>query len=163
MKVNKIPESVRDVLNYDPETGSITWKNKGKKINGKEAGYLNEKGYRRIIVNGVRLRAHRIAWYLYYGEEPLEEIDHINGCAYDNRICNLRLANRFQNAWNKKISRRNTSGMKGVCFHKYNKKWHARIDAYNKAYILGYFTEKKDAVDAVLKARKVLHQEYSNF
>jgi hypothetical protein len=163
MKVNKIPENIRDALSYNPETGSITWKHNKTKMDGKEAGNINEKGYRRIKFNGIRLRAHRIAWYLYYGEDPPNEIDHINGCTSDNRICNLRLANQFQNAWNKKLSRLNTSGVKGVYFNKRHKKWYAKITANRKEYCLGFYIKFKDAVKAVLEGRKRLHMEFANF
>ena len=163
MKVNRIPEFVRDILHYNPETGSITWKNREKWLNGKEAGYASEEGYIRIMCRGVTMRAHRIAWYLYNGEEPLEQIDHINGCTSDNRICNLRLASRDQNSWNKKLQKNNSSGIKGITFNKARNKWMARIAANKKTYYLGYFIELKEAAIAVSKVRKKLHGEFANF
>ena len=163
MKVNIIPEFVRDILHYNPKTGSITWKNREKWLNGKEAGYANEKGYIRIMCRRITMRAHRIAWYLYYEEEPPEQIDHINGCASDNRICNLRLANQDQNLWNRKLSRNNSSGIKGVTFSKACNKWVARVAANKKTYYLGSFRELKEAAIAVSKSRKKLHGEFANF
>jgi hypothetical protein len=163
MRVNRIPEEIRDLLEYNPETGALTWKKWGRKANGGVAGVLNEKGYRRIEFKGIKYRAHRIAWFLYYGEEPQNEIDHINGCKSDNRICNLRLADQFQNAWNKKISKLNKSGIKGVHFHGRHKKWVARIEANKKAYHLGYFDDLNKAAIAIIETRKQLHKEFANF
>lgn len=149
-------------MHYNPETGSITWKNKGKRLDGKEIGFKNEKGYIRVECEGTRLRAHRIAWYLYYGEEPPEQIDHINGCTSDNRICNLRLANQAQNCWNTSLSKANSSGVKGISFCKRKKKWLGRVGANRKVYRLGYYRKYEDAVLAVINARKKLHGEFAN-
>jgi hypothetical protein len=163
MKINRIPEFVRDLFHYNPETGSVTWKNKGKRLNGKEAGNLDKNGYIRIECRGARLCAHRIAWYLYRGEDPPEQIDHINGCRSDNRICNLRLANYNQNLSNSKLSKRNSSGIKGVTFNKACNKWQAQISANNESYYLGCFSDLKEAAIVVSNARKILHGEFANF
>lgn len=77
------------------------------------------------------------------------QVDHINRNVLDNRKCNLRLVNCFQNSLNKKLSSRNSSGVKGVSKTKSNK-WKAYITKNKKPVNLGTFENFEDAV----KARK---------
>lgn len=58
---------------------------------------------------------HRLVWEYFNG--PIQddlEIDHVNGIRDDNRIENLRLANRNQNCHNRKINANSVTGVKGV-------------------------------------------------
>ena len=67
-------------------------------------------------------------------------IDHINGNVLDNRRCNLRLCISADNIKNQSISRRNTSGFKGVHYQKKRKKpWTASIRVNRKNIFLGRF------------------------
>lgn len=52
------------------------------------------------------------------------------------------------------INSRNTSGYKGVSYHKKNKKWQASITVNYKRIYLGYFTNKQEAIEARLAAEK---------
>lgn len=74
------------------------------------------------------------------------DIDHINRDRLDNRKENLRIATRSQNNMNSKIPVNNTSGFKGVSWHKQNKKWYARISVNRKVHRLGFFSDKMEAV-----------------
>ena len=58
-------------------------------------------------------------------------IDHINMCGLDNRRSNLRLATKNQNLQHSK-KRVGVSQYKGVCQHKTDKKWVARIQVNGK-------------------------------
>ena len=104
--VKKLPplSVLRERYIYDPETGKITCRTKFNyrvKV-GEEPGYqCKTDGYRRFMVEGARVLAHRIAWYLHTGEDPGEmEVDHINRDRSDNRFCNLRLVDRTQQSYN---------------------------------------------------------------
>ena len=77
-----------------------------------------------------------------------KDVDHDNGNGLDNRGCNLRLANRSQNSANAQLSRANTSGYKGVCWHKKAEKWIAHIKVNGKGIYLGLFLVKEDAARA---------------
>jgi len=88
-------------------------------------------------------------------------VDHINGKCLDNRRSNLRIVTASQNSINKKISTKNTSGFKGVSFHKGDKKWRACIKVNGVSKFLGSFNDKLDAASAYAEAAKVLHGEYA--
>lgn len=67
----------------------------------------------RIIQNGKRVGIvmHRLILGL---TDPKVLVDHINGNSLDNRRCNLRVCSSAENAMNRKISARNSTGVKGV-------------------------------------------------
>lgn len=72
-------------------------------------------------------------------------VDHINGDGLDNRRANLRPATASQNNANKKISRRNTSGYKGVAWHAASGRWRAYLGVNGKQKSLGYFADPAEA------------------
>jgi hypothetical protein len=59
-------------------------------------------------------------------------VDHINGNTLDNQLENLRQVSNIQNCANKKINATNTSGYKGVCWHKRDQIYQVRIKQYGK-------------------------------
>lgn len=122
-------EQLKLILNYDPETGEFNWlvKPRNRASIGGVAGHLRKNGYREISIKGKKYYAHRLAWLYMTGSWPKEHIDHINGNPSDNRFCNLREATRSQNMHNQGVCSNNTSGYKGVCWHKSNQKWEACI------------------------------------
>jgi hypothetical protein len=77
-----------------------------------------------------------------------EDVDHINNNGLDNRRENLRLASPRQNGFNKRISRHNTSGYKGVSWEKAKNKWQAYIKPNRKMISLGRFDSIVDAARA---------------
>lgn len=142
-------------LVYNSVTGKI-WKG------SREVGSLDNNGYRRVCFNGKRPLAHRLAWFLYYGEWPTDQIDHINGNKDDNRISNLRLASDFQNMWNRGKPQNNTSGFKGVSWHKQRQKWIALIGVNGVLKYLGYFEDLEKAAAAYQTAAIKYHGEFAN-
>ena len=147
------PKLLRQLLKYEPETGKLFWRTR---FNGREAFTYTDKGYRRGAVFGRMLRAHRVAWAIYYGEWPKDEIDHINGDKSDNRICNLRDVNRAENTHNLPLSPRNKTGHVGLFFDKKRQKWQSRIMVGGSHKHLGYFSTKPEAIAARQAAQKIL-------
>ena len=88
--------------------------------------------------------------------------DHVNGDKLDNRRANLRTCNQTQNNANSKLRAANTSGHKGVTWHKKAQKWQAQIGVKGKCVYLGQFTEKQRAIEAYIRAATEHFGEFAN-
>jgi hypothetical protein len=149
---------LKDYFSYDENTGKFTWIKKGKgRSVGDVAGYLIDKGYLRITIQGEKYYAHRLAWLYIYGVFPKNGTDHINGIRNDNRINNLREANQSENLQNLSVSSKNTSGYIGVSLNKKTKKWCAQIKSNNKKYYLGEYHSPEIAHEVYCKAKLEMH------
>jgi len=143
-------------LNYDKETGIFTWVKNGTRgvKAGDIAGSKTKDGYIMLSVGGKKILAHRVAWLFAYGEFAQGNLDHINRNKSDNRIANLRLANASENAQNRLKNSKNTSGYKGVTWHKRDEKWQAAITVKGKVLHLGYYANVEDAYASYVEASK---------
>ena len=123
------------------------------------SGSLDKDGYVIIKVKGHQFKAHRIAWLLEYGEFPKFEIDHINHDRQDNRIENLRLADRKIQVINRKGKANPQTGVKGIYFDKTTKGLRAKFSFHfnNKTY---RFRDLADAVEMRRKLRKEALDEH---
>ena len=150
-------ERLKELFNYNPETGLFTRiLNVANVHAGDVAGWIRDNGYIDISVDNKKWRAHILAWFFTYGEIPKLDIDHINGNRIDNRISNLRLANRSQNNENRKCAQSNNkTGLMGVCAKR--KKWRATIVINGKQTNLGVFDTQEDAHQAYLNAKRKHH------
>ena len=155
-------KELKDILNYSLETGVFTWKvNMSQSVKaGHIAGTLEAKGYIRIGVQGKYTRAHRLAWLYVYGYLPKGFLDHIDGNPSNNRIGNLRECTNNENMKNRKIDRSNTSGYKGVSWHKHRCMWVARAMLNKKSYSLGYFDTPEKASAVYQEFTKLHHGEF---
>jgi hypothetical protein len=145
-------ERLREVLDYDPDTGIFVWKVQlsSRGVVGTVAGcYCKRDGYIRISVDGYFCLAHRLAWFYVTGEWPKGQIDHKWGERSNNRIADIRDATHSQNQQNRHgPQRNNTSGYSGVGWQKRDKRWRARIKVNGKEIVVGYFLSKEEAVEA---------------
>jgi len=152
---------LREILHYDPDTGAFTWRVSRKGVRaGAAAGTLCQ-GYYRIMADRRSYQAHRLAWLYMTGAWPEAEIDHINLARADNCWCNLREATRVENQRNTSARPNNTSGFKGVVWHKSAKRWRATITADGKQCHLGYFDTPQAAAAAYADAAKKLFGEFA--
>jgi hypothetical protein len=152
------------ILQYEPTTGYWFWlvKRRGTRGVGSRAGCKEKsRGYREIRIDGVSYREHRLAWFYMTGEWPGEGIDHINGVTDDNRWCNLREADKNQNGCNRGKNANNTTGYKGVCYHKDNKKWIAQIKIKGDKIHLGSYYTPEDAHKAYCAAAEKYHKDFA--
>lgn len=164
--MKKIPASVFQRLSYNPDTGILVWIEKNKShptLLGKEAGTVrkNKNGYLRkvIKIDGIAYFAHRIAWFLFYKEQP-NIVDHVNGNTLDNRISNLRNVTESENAKNhgKEV---NKSGLPCGVRLLPSGNFQSRIRCDNKEIVIGCFENVNDAKAAYLTKRDELFKEYS--
>jgi len=153
---------------YDPETGLIKWRERLKpawfnqRFAGKKATFVDAKGYLAVktSINGrqVAVRAHRLAYFIFYGDLQNKFIDHINRNRQDNRIQNLRLVSCLENSQNRKANKANKTGAPGLEKRKDKKLWSARRRYNNKTHFLGYFAEKEMAIKALNEFDKKIQQ-----
>ena len=117
--------------------------------------HMTAKGYPAMMVrtaDGKRGIAylHKFVYEHYHGLIPLgKEIDHEDRNKLNNVPKNLRLVTHSVNGANTPKRRTNTSGYKGVSWHKQIKKWDARIQKAGKQIYLGLFTNIRSAARAV--------------
>jgi hypothetical protein len=106
MKQYPTIERLRELFTYDPATGRITvlvHQHKSKLWPGDEAGWIRRSKsnqYRMILVDGVEIFAHRIAWAMHHDAWPEGYVDHVNHDGLDNRIENLREVSAALNSRN---------------------------------------------------------------
>lgn len=156
---------IKRLLRYDPETGLIYWKTNHNNVKKGQLTYtkLRKRGYLIINIKKKDFLVHRIAFLLMTGEWPKLLVDHINGDKTDNRFCNLRLATNAQNIQNSKLSVKNISGFKGVCWNNVCKKWSAYITSNGQSYNLGLYLKIEDAIQARIEAEEKFHGEFSSY
>lgn len=148
--------------------GMPTWLTSKKR--GQRRGKIVDSGNRGkkrscigINHNGKKyqLFAHRVAWFIEYGELPEEAIDHIDMNPLNNDISNLRLASQSQNRANSNIAL-GASLYKGVSENtNAGKPWKSAIAKDGKVEFLGYFECKVEAAEAYHKRSVELYGEYA--
>lgn len=115
-------------------------------------------------INGKLLTIfmHREIFFMHNPETDIssKQIDHVNRQPLDNRLGNLRSATCSQNHANKSISRNNTSGFKGVSYHKKTNTWKAQISCNGTDKSLGYYSTPEEAAFVYNKACKELFGEF---
>ena len=155
------PEYVRSVLDYSPETGVLTWKRRAGnpqfngRFAGKPAGNPHSTGYVRVgVVNPktgkTRMyKAHRLAFVIMKGRWPKNIIDHEDGDGLNNSWPNIQDCTQSRNIRKARTPRNNTSGHRGVSWHKAKGMWTAYVQGVDgKQKYLGMFPDKAQAVSA---------------
>ena len=170
-------EIARELLTYNPDTGKLFWKERPlkyfknpthrKSFNnqwaGKEAltAITRRKSGQIARLDGCVLTksyyTHRIAWLIYYGEWPKNEIDHINQDPTDNRIENLRDITNSENNKNRTLQKNNKVNFNGVFFDKQTSRYRAQIKVDGVKKCLGRYDTLKEAI----AARKVADINYN--
>lgn len=154
-------EILKYFVTYDSNTGIFRWTfprlgNSKKGI----AGHVSKSGYTRTEINGVKYLNHRLVWLYVYGYFPEGSVDHIDRDPSNNRIENLRVVSHQCNIRNTGNKKNNTSGVKGVCMKKKEKKWTVRINHDGKEIYIGRFKDFTEAVSHRLAAEQCL--DWSN-
>lgn len=143
-----------NVFAYD--NGNLIWKIKpSRQYNvGDIAGSVYNTGYVRVKLKGKRFMAHRIVWELHNGEIPKGYmIDHINGDKTDNRIENLRIATRAQNASNTLAKNYYVTR---------NGKYQVDVKCGGKHHYYGTYADKDEAIAVANYARDLHYKEFNS-
>jgi hypothetical protein len=166
-------ESLWERFDYKPLTGDLIWKNPPKQkpyLLGQSAG-CKSGSYVWISLSPSPSPyvAHRLIWRWLTSQDPGDlEVDHINSDGKDNRLANLRLADRYQQTQNS--SKRTTyrgrptqSHLKGVVIeHRKNRILiRAQIKINKRTIHLGVFSTEEAAHDAYCEAAKKYHGEFA--
>ena len=175
--INTIPLSyIQSILKIDPLSPSkLTWLPREYDIRWNNRYANNHAGCKHTIKSGyqrwdisisynkkrLRLVCSRIIFLLNKGYLTKGKlVDHKDNNALNNNPNNLRESTKGQNNLNTKLRKDNTSGHKGVIWHKASGKWLVRIRLNGKSYSFGYFVNKEDAIKVAIKARKKLHGKF---
>lgn len=158
-------ERLRELLDYDPETGLFTWRQSGKGRNRDlSAGMIaiTSSGPRLVIsADKKRYYASVLAWIWMTGCAPGGLVDHIDRDSTNDRWNNLRLATKSSNAWNSRKTRRtSSSGFIGVSKH-HTGKWSAKIRHDGCMKSLGLFVDPREAAEAYDSAAREFRGEFA--
>ena len=148
---------ISDLLEYDADTGLFRWKVQRSNActKGWFPGSKTKVGYYQIRVNNNLIMAHRLAWYLSTGSWPNKFIDHINENKSDNRLSNLREADKSLNQLNQiKANADSLTGHRGVCFDKQSGKFKAQLVVQGKKVLNKLFTNVEEAAKAYLNVKE---------
>jgi len=158
-------EVVRELLDYDPLTGVLSWKHRDRRWFPEPNSYIlwnaahankpaftsrNADGCLRGGIFNKGYLAHRIIWLSMSGQMPELELDHINHNRSDNRWANLRVVTHQQNQRNQALRYNNKTGFLGVFWHAKSGKYCARIGKKH----LGLFVTQGEAMAARAAANK---------
>ncbi|WP_298981726.1 HNH endonuclease signature motif containing protein [uncultured Roseibium sp.] len=96
-------------------------------------------GYTQVYIDGVAYRAHRIAFKMEYGREPIGYLDHIDGDRCNNRLDNLREVTPWANSLNRIAPATSNTGQLGVHWDASKERYLASIGVGGKTVHLGRY------------------------
>lgn len=146
-------DRLRRDLRFDHETGKLHWQLEYRRCarRGHEAGRVGNRGYVNVKYRGREWLAHVLIWAIVNGEVPVSEIDHADRNPANNRLANLRLATRGQNASNRgNVLLRRGAGVTRTP----SGRWQAQISLRGKNHFLGNFATRDEARAAFVTACK---------
>lgn len=161
-------EQLKQHLKINDETGEIERINISKYANGNVekvvSPYMHHSGYMTFKVARKMVRYHTVKWMLSNDMNVPDGhvVDHEDNDRTNNKIGNLRLAKNSENAFNRKISTRNTTGIKGVGICNRTGLFKVRVAAYGKQHYVGIFENIDDARMAAEAKREDLHGKFAN-
>ncbi len=157
-------EELHRIFWYDPATGFLRWRIKAcfRMQIGDIAGALGSQGYLRVCINKEFYAVARIIWKMQTGCDPIQ-VDHRNRWPTDNRWENLRqVSGQSENGANQKLSQKNTSGVKGVCWDKARNQWMVQIQVKGRHVHLGRTSSIESAREMYLEAAKKYFGEFAS-
>ena len=154
-----------DNATVDAEKGKVYWvtpnPNARKIKPSDEAGTLMKSGYTKIVHEGKQYLRHRIIFYAVHGYLPLL-VDHKKGVECGDGIDNLQEITHITNQQKRKKQKNNTTGYRGVTYHKKSNKYQAALWIDGKYTYLGSFDTPEEASECYKMKARVVHGEYYN-
>lgn len=166
MTIRLLPsiDELEKTFEYNPDTGELKRKLfRGKPCDPYLVGTPDETGHLHVFACFAMFPVTRVAWKMYYKEEPPEVIDHYPDTTTDNnRITNLRKSNYSHNTAIGKVNSVNKTGVKGltVSSRTKDKQYIASLRVKDKRWKLYFpYTDegKQMAVDWLNDMRKIIH------
>lgn len=155
---NLTQTQIRELFDYDAENGILLRRLKsGLKPCGTKP---NSNGRGLVRIGSKVYLVHRLIWLWWYGSMPKNEIDHIDRNPMNNRIDNLREVRHQENQHNASLRQDNSSGFRGVSWHKATGKYQVVISKARKQIHIGIFSSFDEAVYAS-KLAKIKHHPSS--
>jgi hypothetical protein len=148
---------LRELLHYDKKTGEFRWWERVD--DGIHLGQTT--GHVRIRIDGRTYLAHQLAWFYMKGRWCRPLIDHRDGDSTNNRWSNLRRATHSQNSANRRRTRHNTSGHKGVRLCRGSGRWQALIRKDGQQVCLGTYDTPEAAHAAYAAAARKLFGKFA--
>lgn len=153
-----------ELVFYDPISGLFQARRSRRGIAaGKRLGRVDERGYRRLMLDQCQIYEHRLAWFYMTGEWPESEIDHIDHNKSNNKWANLRLATTSQNHANGRAFLQNPNRLKGTTYKQAERKWIAQIKVNGKQITIGRFQSMEEAHAAYRIAAKKYFGKFARF
>ena len=147
-------EQVASLLDYNPETGKLTWKvnRRGSAMAGCEAGYAEVRTkkpiYLRVTIFDKRYQAHHIAVLLMTGEWP-EVVDHDDRNGLNNRWSNLVITDTQGNNRNRGFTK-NATGHTAIYKNPRSKGYYVNIG--------GKYRGTRDTIEDAIKLRDYIYK-----
>lgn len=138
-------ERLKELFTY--ENGELLWKeNKGNVKAGEKAGETpdEETGYRKVMVDGISYRLHRLIWAFHFGVTT-DSIKFYDNDRTHTSIENLRQVTKQEIMQTRHKFKNSSSEHKGVYFNKKTKKWVAQVKHQNKTLYIGSFVDELSA------------------
>ena len=154
---------ILDYIYYDETSKTMfRWKKQmGPRRAGDVAGHVcTTSGYAIVTLRGVRHPVQYLVWRVF--DRDMEEgkiLDHIDGNRSNNHINNLRLCTHAENNWNKTVTSRSTTGVKGLTRHKKEGRWYGTITVNGFTY-RKKSKDRQVVEDWLREKRKELHGEF---
>jgi hypothetical protein len=173
-------ELLKQLIDYNPDTGVFVWKERplsmlekqsycntwNTRFANKQAGRLTnvKKGFtfRRICIFNKEYQGHHIAFLYMTGKYPEHDIDCIDGDYTNLEFKNIRECTR-QDTTFKAIKSSGKNKLIGSSFKKDRNKYRSQIDVNGKSISLGHFDTEEQAHNAYVEAKRQISPEFCMF
>jgi len=146
----------RPLSDFNSVRGFRGW---NTKFPGKIAG-CNKHIYSVVGISAVNYLQHRVIFLMHHGYMP-EFLDHIDHDPKNNKVENLRPADKSQNNMNRPVQKNSPSGHKNVHWNKQHEKWMVRVQKDAAVVFGGLFSSVEAAAERAAQLRGQIHGQFA--